>query len=149
MFYADRVVSYTQFIDILEISGKRGLCNVPKAADIPDLTDGADIALTLTGMGHNFTEFKTPYHHLVEAVVLFGDYGRFEVDITDAVWRKLPTLAQWWESRPKLLISPEAFEEFTREDGDEDGTAGVREPAPAPTPSGDMQADLPSKVTVE
>lgn len=148
--YGKCVVTYTQFVDILNQAEELGLAHAPKAADIPDLTDGADIVLTLMEMGHEFSQFKAPYHHLIEAVVLFGDYGRFNVCVTDEVWKELPTLDQWWASRPKIVVSAEAFDMIqaeldaedaaeesagkTDEEGEEGGS-GVREPLPDGSPA--------------
>lgn len=153
MFYCDRVVSYSDFKAILEQAQKLGLPCAPKEEDIPDLTDGADIALTLKEMGADFSQFKTPYHHRVEAIVLFGDYGRFDVNIADDLWRTLPTLQQWWESRPKLVVSAEALETIEAilsEEGEEEGgEGGVREPRPDDTPDDPAAEAVPVGTTIE
>lgn len=162
MFYCDRVVSYGEFMMVLEQAQELGLPCAPKGSDIPDLTDGADVALTLKEMGADFSQFKSPYHHRIEAVVLFGDYSRFEVDVTDELWRTLPTLQQWWESRPKLFVSPEAMEtieaalseeakpEYLDEESDEDGDEdGVREPRPDDTPDDSAGETVPVGAAIE
>lgn len=116
MFFCDRIVPYKQFVDLLADAEHHKLCLIPKPALITDLTDGADIALTLVEMGHGEVGQGRPYHHRVEALVLFGsDTSRFEVCITEELWRALPTREEWWNSKPKIIVAAEVYDEIVKE----------------------------------